>query len=42
MARQPKTRQPKVKFAKRCMTCKELVVQRVVNGVLVRYCACKR
>lgn len=42
MARQPKTRQPKAKFAKPCMDCGKMVVSRVINGVLIKACDCKR
>lgn len=42
MARQQKTRQPKQKFAKRCMTCMETVIIKVLDGKLVKHCSCNR
>lgn len=40
MARQPKTAQPKSKFLRECILCKQTPTRRVVNGKLVTSCGC--
>ncbi len=38
MARQTKTRQPKAKFARPCLTCGTMPVRKISNGnLVVRY-----